>query len=97
MSPEGPLLLQYWRSYDDLDRWARTQPHAGWWKWLLDNSGEELGFYHEIYQAKTAEAVYERGTRPVGPALFCSMGTVPAGEGRSRQRQQRFAEAGTRA
>jgi hypothetical protein len=96
MSPEGPLLLQYWRSYDDLDRWARTQPHSGWWKWLLDNAGEELGFYHEIYQVKTAEAVYEHGTRPVGPALFCSTETVPAGEGRSRQRQQRFAETSTR-
>ena len=27
MSPEGPLLLQYWRSYADLDRWARQR---GW-------------------------------------------------------------------
>src|SRR5262252_5583019 len=42
MSPEGPISLQYWRSYEDLDRWARTQPHSGWWKWLLDNSGEEI-------------------------------------------------------
>lgn len=22
VSPEGPVLLQYWRSYDALDRWA---------------------------------------------------------------------------
>src|SRR5262249_1802855 len=31
MSPEGPVLLQYWRSYDDLDKWARKQPHSRWW------------------------------------------------------------------
>jgi len=90
MSPEGPLLLQYWRSYADLDRWARTQPHSAWWRWLLDNAGDDLGFYHEIYQARTAEAIYEHGTRPVGPAVFCSTHEVPAGEGRSRERQERF-------
>jgi hypothetical protein len=93
MSPEGPLLLQYWRSYDALDTWARTQPHSSWWRWLLDNAGENLGFYHEIYQARTAEAIYEHGTQPVGPAQFCTTEVVPAGEGHSRQRQQRFMDA----
>ena len=78
MSPEGPLLLQYWRSYDALDTWARTQPHSSWWRWLLDNAGENLGFYHEIYQARTAEAIYEHGTQPVGPAQFCTTEVVPA-------------------
>src|SRR5437868_6653259 len=69
MSPEGPLLLLYWRSYDELDRWARKLPHTRWWKWLVENAGQGVGFYHEIYQVKTAEAVYERGTALVGPAL----------------------------
>jgi hypothetical protein len=93
MSSEGPVLIQYWRSYADLDGWARSQPHSSWWRWLLDNAGEDLGFYHEIYQARTAEAIYERGTQPVGPALFCSTEQVPSGEGRSRERQERFAQA----
>ena len=92
MSDEGPLLFQYWRSYDDLDRWARTQPHSRWWRWLLENSGPDVSFYHEIYQARTAEAIFERGTKPVGPALFCSLETVEPGEGRSRERQRRFAD-----
>jgi hypothetical protein len=26
-SKEGPLLLQHWRSYEDLDAWARKLPH----------------------------------------------------------------------
>jgi len=95
MSPEGPLLMLYWRSYDELDRWARKLPHTRWWKWLVENAGRGVGFYHEIYQVKTAEAIYERGTAPVGPALFCSTETVKAGEGRSRERQNRFADGGT--
>ncbi len=93
MSPEGPVIMLYWRSYDDMDRWARKQPHSRWWIWLLENTGEDLGFYHEIYQAKTAEAIYEATTKPVGPALFCTTEQVPAGEGRSRDRQRQFEEA----
>ena len=93
MSPEGPLLMQYWRTYDELDRWARKQPHSRWWRWLMEHAGKGVGFYHEIYQVKTAEAIYEEGTRPVGPAVFTSIERVKGGEGRSRERQQLFARA----
>jgi hypothetical protein len=93
MTDEGPVLLQYWRSYDDLDSWARRLPHMRWWRWLLENAGPELSFYHEIYQVKTAEAIYERSCRPVGPALFATTSEVTPGEGGSRDRQTRFAEA----
>ncbi len=92
-SPEGPVLMQYWRSYEDLDRWARKQPHSRWWRWLLEHTGKGVGFYHEIYQAKAAEAIYEQGTRSVGPALFSSIRRVKAGEGHSRERQRQFTEA----
>lgn len=87
------LLLQYWRSYDDLDRWARQLPHMRWWRWLLENVGPDLSFYHEIYQVKAAEAIYEKGCRPVGPAAFAAISPVAAGEGRSKDRQARFAAA----
>ena len=33
MTDEGPVLMQYWRSYEELDRWARQQPHSRWWRW----------------------------------------------------------------
>lgn len=89
----GVLLIQYWRSYDDLDRWARMLPHMRWWRWLLQNAGPDLGFYHEIYQVKTAEAIFEKGCTPVGPALFTTTSPVVAGEGRSKERQQKFAGA----
>jgi hypothetical protein len=92
MTDEGPLLMQYWRSYEDLDRWAHKMPHTRWWKWLVENTGKGVAFYHEIYQAKTGEAIFEEGARPVGPALFSSLHAVKSGEGRSRQRQQHFAD-----
>jgi hypothetical protein len=93
MAEGSGVLLQYWRSYDELDRWARTLPHMAWWRWLLENAGSDVSFYHEIYQVKTAEAIYERGCRPVGAARIGPTSTVEAGEGQSRQRQQRFADA----
>ncbi len=97
MAEGGGVLLQYWRSYEELDRWARQMPHMAWWRWLVDNAGTDISFYHEIYQVKTAEAIYERGCRPVGAARIVSTSTVIPGEGQSRQRQQRFAEAATQA
>jgi len=85
--------MQYWRSYADLDRYARAMPHGRWWKWLFQHTGEGLGFYHEIYEVRLAEAIYEPGTTPVGPALFSTPIAVSGGEGRGRERQQRFREA----
>lgn len=86
------LHLHYWRSHDDLLRFAHQMPHTIWWKWLINNRGKGFSFYHEIYQCKTAEALFEIGTRPVGPATFCTTSAVASGEGRSQERQRLFAE-----
>ena len=93
MTEEGPVSMQYWRTYADLDRYARRTPHSRWWKWLVQHTGQGVAFYHEIYQARTAEAIYEPGTHPVGPAIFCTTIEVEKGEGRSTERQRLFAEA----
>jgi len=89
----GGLQLQYWRSHEDLSRFALKMPHTEWWKWLTDHRGQGFSFYHEIYQCKTAEAVFEVGTPAIGPGTFCTTSTVEGGEGRSRDRQRRFIEA----
>lgn len=96
MTKEGPVIMQYWKSHEDLNNWSRKLPHTRWWQWLVDNVGNGVCFYHEIYQIKTAEAIYEPGTTPVGPALFCSLQPVKTGEGKSKQRQQKFSEAATK-
>jgi hypothetical protein len=69
-------------------------PHTAWWKWLNQNRGKGFGFYHEIYQCRTAEAIFEAGTLPLGPALFCTTSTVAGSEGRSQERQRQFLEVG---
>lgn len=89
----GGIQLQYWRSHDDLARFARQMPHTAWWKWLMNHRGQGFSFFHEIYQCKTAEAIYEVGTSPVGPATFCVTSAGVSGEGRSEERQRQFVEA----
>lgn len=89
----GGMQLQYWRSHADLARFARQMPHMGWWKWLNEHRGQGFGFYHEIYQCQTAEAIFEAGTQPLGLALFCETSAVASGEGRSEERQRRFVDA----
>jgi len=87
------LLLQYWESAEALHAWARVAPHTRWWKWLVEHRGKGIGFHHEIYTVSGAEAIYEMGTQPIGPATFCSLEAVRSGEGRSRERLKRFGQA----
>jgi len=93
----GGVLLQYWRSHDDLARFARRAPHADWWRWRAAHDGDGLAFWHEIYQCRTAEAIYEDGAPRVGPAAFVTTSEVVTGAGRSDERQRRFADAARRA
>jgi hypothetical protein len=51
-------MRQYWRDFDSLERWARSDPHAAWWRSLLaDMAG--TGFWHETYFVRGGmESVY---------------------------------------
>lgn len=58
------LLVQYWRSFDDLDRFARDKdlPHLEPWRRfnrVVRNSGD-VGVWHETYKVRSGEyeAVY---------------------------------------
>lgn len=92
-TPTARLLLQYWADTASLHAWSRVAPHTRWWKWLLDQRGKGVGFHHEIYSVAAAEAIYEVGTRPIGPATFCDLQAVRSGEGRSKDRLKRFTDA----
>jgi len=48
MDIRHPGMRQYWRDFDSLERWARTDPHAAWWRDLLSDMGG-TGFWHETY------------------------------------------------
>jgi hypothetical protein len=41
-------IRQYWRDFDSLERWARSEPHRAWWKTFLRDS-RGTGFWHQTY------------------------------------------------
>jgi hypothetical protein len=45
--PHGGMR-QYWRDFESLEKWARSGPHAQWWREFLDDPGG-AGFWHETY------------------------------------------------
>lgn len=51
-------MRQYWRDYESLEAWSRSEPHRQWWKsFLKDPKG--TGFWHEAYFRRGGlEAVY---------------------------------------
>ena len=52
-------MRQYWRDFESLERWARSEPHRAWWKRFLRDSGG-TGFWHEAYFMRGGmEAVYD--------------------------------------
>jgi hypothetical protein len=56
------LTVQYWRSADDLDRYARARDHAHLPAWrefnrrIRDNG--DVGIFHETYVLDRSESVY---------------------------------------
>lgn len=69
-------MRQYWRDFESLERWARSEPHRLWWQQFLRDSGG-TGFWHETYlRGGGVEAVYMDMRTPIGMARFAPV--VPA-------------------
>ena len=69
-------MRQYWRDFESLERWSRSEPHRLWWQSFLRNP-KGTGFWHEAYFRRGGmEAVYVnapdrsgfRSFAPVHPA-----------------------------
>ncbi len=57
--PPHAGMRQYWRDFEALERWARSEPHRLWWQRFLRDSGG-TGFWHEAYFMQGGmEAVYD--------------------------------------
>ena len=69
-------MRQYWRDFESLEAWARSEPHRAWWaKFLRDSGG--TAFWHETYFMKGGmEAIYDDAHAPVGLMRFAR--NVPA-------------------
>jgi hypothetical protein len=77
--PPHAGMRQYWRDFESLERWTRSEPHRAWWKGFLRDSGG-TAFWHEAYfMSGGMEAVYGHLTRPTGFLRF-----APAVEARGR-------------
>jgi len=66
-------MRQYWRDFDSLERWARSEPHRVWWQNFLRDSGG-TGFWHETYFMRGGiEAIYDDMPKPIGMMSFAPM------------------------
>lgn len=61
----GLLIVQYWRSFEQLETYARSQNHLHWPAWVAFNkrmrdSRGDVGIWHETYLVRDGqyEAVY---------------------------------------
>lgn len=69
-------MRQYWRDFQSLETWARSEPHKIWWQQFLWDTGG-AGFWHETYFIRGGfEAVYDSVPAPLGLTAFAP--TIPA-------------------
>ncbi len=63
-------MRQYWRDFESLERWARSDPHRQWWQqYIRDSAG--TGFWHEAYFMRGGmEAIYDDMARDTGFLKF---------------------------
>jgi len=66
-------MRQYWRDFDSLETWARSEPHKLWWQAYVQDAGG-TGFWHETYfRTGGIEAVYVGMERATGLAAFADV------------------------
>ncbi len=90
--PPHAGMRQYWRDFESLEAWTRSDPHRIWWKRFLHDSGG-TGFWHESYLRRGGmEAVYIDMAQDVGMARFApqrpARGAMFSARGRSGQAGQ---------
>ncbi len=85
-------MRQYWRDFESLEAWARSEPHRQWWSgFLKDPKG--VGFWHEAYFMRGGmEAVYVNVPELFGFRSFAPNVQAKGPMFSSRQRAQRGGE-----
>jgi hypothetical protein len=70
-------VLQYWRSFADLEAWSHRPPHADWWRVAVERmrAKGDFGVYHETFLVPRdrIESIYLNCT-PAGLATFGTIG-----------------------
>jgi hypothetical protein len=61
-------MRQYWRDFNSLEAWTRSEPHQKWWRDFMRDTGG-TGFWHEAYFMRGGmDALYDDITPPTGLA-----------------------------
>jgi hypothetical protein len=82
-------MRQYWRDFESLERWTRSEPHRLWWKKFLQDSGG-TGFWHETYLLRGGiEAIYDDLPQPIGMMKFAPLHPARGSAFSARQRMRR--------
>jgi hypothetical protein len=82
-------VLQYWRSFDDLEAWSRRPPHSEWWRAAVERmrARADFGIYHETFLVPRdrIESIY-LNCPPTGLSAFGELGEPvgPRTTGRGR-------------
>jgi hypothetical protein len=86
------VIVQYWRSFEHLEGYARSRDHHHWPAWVafnkqIGNSRGDVGIWHETYQAHAGEyeTIYS-GMPPIGLGKVGKL--VPATGGRESARDR---------
>ncbi len=88
-------MRQYWRDFESLESWARSDPHRKWWQRFLRNSGG-TGFWHETYFLRGGmEAVYDDMVKDTGLLRFAPVHDARGRMFSARGRAEREGKAAT--
>lgn len=64
LGPRGATIIQYWRSFEDLEKYARSKDNEHFPNWVKFNkkigSNGDVGIWHETYKVRAGEyeAIY---------------------------------------
>jgi hypothetical protein len=86
-------MRQYWRDFESLENWSRSEPHRIWWQQFLRDRGG-TGFWHETYFRRGGfESVYIDMQPRVGLARFAPVFDATGAMFSARKRAARSGEA----
>jgi hypothetical protein len=95
---QGPtFMVQYWRSFEDLERFARNQddPHLEPWRRFVRTIGSsgDVGIWHETFRTKVTdiESIYTN-MPTAGLAKFTGGAVSVSGRGNSAAKRIGFRE-----
>jgi hypothetical protein len=84
--PPHAGMREYWRDFESLEAWTRSQPHRDWWRRFLRDSGG-TGFWHETHFRRGGmEGVYDDMAAPTGAMRFAPLRSARGGMFSARRR-----------